>query len=239
MSWALVTGAGVRVGRAIARGLAEEGFDVICHANTSSLADTVTDVERAGRKAVALRGNLAEMSELVHLADMVKNELVEDGHALDVVVHNAGVFEKVEFGDVSLAAFRRMMGVNLEAPFFLTQELLPALAPEACVIFLADILAERCPPGYAHYMASKAGLVALTRSLAVEIAPHRVNAIAPGTVAFPADMDARARASIVSKIPAGREGRPEDIARAVNFLARSPFVSGQVIAVDGGRDAVH
>lgn len=223
---ALVTGAAVRVGAAIASKIASD-FDLVLCAGRSSLA---------GQSAVLkINADLKAPAEI----DRIVREVKALGRPLDLVVHNAGLWQKVPFGEISRADYRAMLGVNLDAPFFLTQGLLPMLAEDAAIVFVADILADRCPPGYAHYMASKAGLVALTKGLAVELAPRRVNAVAPGTVAFPPDMDQEVRDRILERVPLGREGTPEDVARTVRFIASSPFLSGQVIAVDGGRDAVH
>src|SRR5690606_29568455 len=138
--------------------------------------------------------------------------------------------------------YRSMQAINLEAPFFLTQALLPLLerGRSPLVLHIGDIGGERAEPGYAHYAVSKAGLVMLTRALAVELAPRiRVNAVSPGTVAFPEAMDEEARREILARIPMGREGDCEDVARAAVFLAlEAPYVTGQILAVDGGRSAL-
>jgi pteridine reductase len=135
-----------------------------------------------------------------------------------------------------------MNAVNVDAPFFVTQGLLPALqaAANPCVVHVTDIAAERPIGGYAHYSVSKGGLVALTRALAAELAPHvRVNAVAPGTVVFPEDFDEATRARFLAKIPMKREGSAADVAKAVRFLVcDAPYVTGQILAVDGGRSAV-
>jgi len=161
---------------------------------------------------------------------------------LDALVHNAGIFECVPFESIERERFARMQAINVEAPFFVTQGLLEELraAPAPCVVHITDIAAERPIPSYAHYSVSKAALVMLTRALAVELAPHvRVNAVAPGTVLFPEDFDADTRARFLARIPMHREGSAEDIAAAAAFLVESAgFVTGQVIAVDGGRSIV-
>jgi pteridine reductase len=127
------------------------------------------------------------------------------------------------------------------APFFLTQALLPSLraGKDPLVVHITDVGGERPVSHYAHYSVSKAGLIMLTRALAVELAPHvRVNAVSPGAVAFPEDFDAAAREAVLKRIPMGREGSVEDIARTIVFLAReAPYLTGQVITVDGGRSA--
>jgi pteridine reductase len=134
-----------------------------------------------------------------------------------------------------------MLAVNLDAPFFLTQALLPSLraAAQPLVVHLTDVGGERAESHFAHYSVSKAALIMLTRALAVELAPHiRVNAVSPGVVAFPESFDAAAREAVLQRVPMGREGSVEDIGRVVVFLAReAPYITGQVVAVDGGRSA--
>ncbi|MBM7113624.1 SDR family oxidoreductase [Archangium primigenium] len=239
MTTAFITGAGVRVGSAVARALGQAGYDLALHANRSaeSVRALAEEFEVLGRRVT------------VHTADLSRPEAVDAlgaevraAHpALDVVVHNAGLYAAVPFGAITRAQYQTMVGVNLDAPFFLTQALLPSLraGTSPLVVHLTDIAGERPVGGYAHYSVSKAGLIMLTRALAVELAPHvRVNAISPGTVAFPEDFDAAAREDTLRRIPLGREGSVEDVARAVLFLARdAPYVTGQVLAVDGGRSA--
>lgn len=234
---ALVTGAGKRLGLETARTLGRRGYTVIAHVNGS----------RDG--ADALRAELARDGVTVHVvqADLATVEgqgaLVAATTALapslDVIVHNAGIFERTPFEHIDRAAYARMQAINTEAPFFVTQGLLPSLraASNACIIHITDIAAERPIAAYAHYSVSKAALLMLTRALAVELAPHiRVNAVAPGTVLFPEDFDDEMRARFLARIPLHREGSATDVACAVAYLVDdAPFVTGQVIAVDGGR----
>jgi len=239
MGTAFITGAGIRVGSAVARALGRAGYDLALHANRSgdSVEALAEEFRALGRRVT------------VHAADLSRPEAVDDlgarvreAHpALDVVVHNAGLYEAIPFGAITRARYQTMLGVNLDAPFFLTQALLPSLraGTSPLVVHLTDIAGERPVSGYAHYSVSKAGLIMLTRALAVELAPHvRVNAISPGTVAFPENFDAAEREATLQRIPMGREGSVEDVARAVLFLAReAPYITGQVLAVDGGRSA--
>lgn len=238
--WAVVTGAGKRLGLEVARRLGRRGFTIVAHANGST----------AG--AEELRAELGAEGCHVHVvrADLASEEgqgaLVEAVRALtprlDAIVHNAGIFERVPFEAIDRARYARMQAINTEAPFFVTQGLLGELraAPAPCVVHVTDIAADRPIPGYAHYSVSKAGLVMLTRALASELAPHvRVNAVAPGTVMFPEDFDDETRARFLARIPLRREGSASDIASAVAYLVDdAPFVTGQVLAVDGGRSVV-
>ncbi len=236
MPLALVTGAGVRVGRAIAVALADAGFDLLLHAHRSREAagGVAAEVRRRGREAELVVADLSDPagpSELVAAVTAKRS-------SLDVLVNSAGLYERVRFADLTRAQVERMMRVNVEAPLFLVQGLLPLLeaAPSPCVVNVTDVAIARPYPGYAHYMTSKAALEELTKALAVELAPRvRVNAVAPGTVAFPDDFDAHKRARILARVPAGREGTPDDIGRAVVYLVRdAPYVTGHTLSVDGG-----
>ncbi|MBU8898029.1 SDR family oxidoreductase [Corallococcus sp. M34] len=239
MGTAFITGAGIRVGSAVARALGRAGYDLALHAHRSvaSLESLATELRSLGRQVTLYSADLADPDAVDALGARVRQE----HPALDVLVHNAGLFERIDFASISRAAYRRMLGVNLDAPFFLTQALLPSLlaGKDPLVVHLTDIGGERPVSQYAHYSVSKAGLIMLTRALAVELAPRvRVNGISPGTVAFPEDFDEAARHAILQRIPLGREGSVEDIARTVVFLAReAPYITGQIIAVDGGRSA--
>ncbi|AKU92948.1 SDR family NAD(P)-dependent oxidoreductase [Vulgatibacter incomptus] len=237
---AFVTGAGIRVGRAIALELARAGYDVILHAHSSraSLETLAREIRDLGRDAFMVSADLSDPAEVERLAHGVR-----DMHPrLDLVVHNAGIYEARPFDRVSREDYRRMQAINVEAPFFLTQQLLPSLnaSPAPSVIHLGDIGGERPVPGFSHYSVSKAALLMLTKALAVELAPKiRVNAISPGTVAFPPGLDSEAKQEILDRIPMEREGTVEDVAKAVVFLARhAPYVTGHVLDVDGGRSAM-
>lgn len=228
---ALVTGAGVRVGKAIALALARDGFDVIVHAGSSSLDDTVAQIEAMGRKAYVERADLSQDDEVDALAQRV----VKAHPKLDVVVHSAGVFEELAFKDITRERFRRMQRINAEAPFFLTQGLLPSLEG-ALVVHIVDVTAHRPIKKFAHYTMAKAALYGLTKALCVELGPRvRVCGIAPGIVAsFPKELDDAQQERIVNRIPLKRTGEPDDVARAVVFLARAPYMNGVVLPVDGG-----
>ncbi len=235
--WALVTGAGKRLGTGIARALAHRGFDIIAHVNESLRGAEVlrAELEGLGRRVEVIRADIATVEgqdDLVRRAKALTNSLA-------VIVHNAGIFERKPFHEIDREAYARMQAVHTEAPFFITQGLLAELRadPSPCIVHVTDIAAERPIAAYAHYAVSKAGLVMLTRALAVELAPHiRVNGVAPGTVLFPDDFDAETRARFLARIPLRREGRAADVAAAVVFLvADAPYVTGHIIAVDGGR----
>jgi pteridine reductase len=237
----LVTGGGVRLGRAMALGFAGAGCDVAVHYNRSAgpAHEVVVAVEALGGRAVALPANLRDPSACAPLVGAAVAAL----GGLDVLINSAADYGAAAFATLTLEDWERTHALNLRAPFLLTQAALPALRASArpgggCVLNLTDIAARRPAPGFAHYCAAKAGLDMLTRSMALELAPLvRVNAIAPGTVMAPEGMDEATLEGIRRTIPLGRFGRPGDIMEAALFLAlRAPYVTGQTLAVDGGRE---
>jgi pteridine reductase len=235
---ALVTGAARRVGAAIARRLHAAGANVVLHYRGADAEAAQLEKElnaaRAG-SAVRLKGDL--------LAPVAPKALVEAAlqryARLDILVNNASAFYPTAVGEIELGHWEELMGSNLRAPLFLAQAAAPQLAlAGGAIVNIADIHAERPLKGYVVYSLAKAGLVALTRSLALELAPGvRVNAVAPGAIAWPEDgqFEPGERERIVATTPLRRTGNADDIAQAVHFLCTAPFVTGQVLAVDGGR----
>jgi len=235
---ALVTGGARRVGAAIARRLHAAGAAVVLH-----YRDSAADAEHLAAELNALRGKSAATVKAELLAPIAPRALVAaalDGFGrLDVLVNNASSFFPVALGAIEASHWEELIGSNLRAPLFLSQEAAPHLAKaQGAIVNIVDIHAERPLKGYPVYSIAKAGLAALTRSLAVELAPAvRVNGVAPGAIAWPEDgqFPEEERRRIVGSTPLARTGTPEDIAGAVQFLACAPFVTGQILAVDGGR----
>lgn len=243
---ALVTGAGKRVGRAIAVELARAGFDLCVHYRSSrdEAELTVTACRDLGARAFLVQADLATAAGCAALVAGVRAEW----SALSVLVNNASRFDPVPFEQIDDATWHQMLGINLDAPFRLSRDLLPlmrAADPEAIdgpsgqgavVVHLCDIGAERPVRGYTHYSVSKAGLVMLVRSMAVELAPAvRTVGVAPGQVAWPPDYDTDKRARLTRRIPLGRVGDPDDIATLVRFLVlEGHYLNGVVVPVDGG-----
>lgn len=235
---ALITGAARRVGARIARCLHGAGYNVIVHyGHSADEAETLCNELNAARAASALclQANLGQVDNLADFA--WRAAAMWDG--LDVLVNNAAVFFPSPFHDASEAQWDELLGVNLKAPFFLCQAAAPFLHERSgCIVNIADLYAERPQPGYAIYGIAKAGVVAMTRALARELAPQvRVNAVAPGAILWPEqETDSARQAEILSRVALGRMGDPDDIARAVLYLAREAgYVTGQVLTVDGGR----
>ncbi len=235
---ALVTGAARRVGAAIARRLHAAGANVVLHyrgadAEAAQL-EKALNAARAG-SAVKVKGDLLAPVAPKALVDAALQRFAR----LDILVNNASAFYPTAVGEIELGHWEELIGSNLRAPLFLAQAAAPQLAlAGGAIVNIADIHAERPLKGYVVYSLAKAGLVALTRSLALELAPGvRVNAVAPGAIAWPEDgqFEPGERERIVATTPLRRTGDPEEIAQAVHFLCTAPFVTGQVLAVDGGR----
>ena len=183
----------------------------------------------------------ADLLDVEALSILVENTVDCFGR-LDALVNNASSFYATPLGSMDLAAWDDLIGSNLKAPLFLTQAAAPYLkAAHGAVVNITDIHAERPLAGYPLYCAAKAGLLGLTRALAIELAPEvRVNAVAPGPILWPdnSGFDSEMRDQIVDHTLLKRAGSPQDIARAVRFLLDdAPYVTGQVINVDGGRTA--
>ena len=154
-----------------------------------------------------------------------------------LLVNNASIFDSDETGHDALATWERLQAINLRTPYFLARAAAPLLAAhQGAIVNVGDIHADRPRAGYAMYGASKAGLLAVTRSLALELAPRvRVNGISPGAILWASTEAEGERSRALERVPLGRRGDPADIADAVLYLARAPYVTGHVLAVDGGR----
>ncbi|MSR36544.1 MAG: SDR family oxidoreductase [Gemmatimonadetes bacterium] len=232
---ALVTGGAVRVGRALALGLAEAGYDVAVHYHSSSAA--AREVERRitdmGRRATLLEGDLADPAQVAALAHAVRDRCGR----LDLLVNSASSFEEADLLDVDAEQWDRVMNVNLRGPFLLVRETAALLrASHGTVINMVDVLGLEPWTAHPHHSVSKAALLHLTKILARVLAPEvRVNAVAPGTVLLPEGSSPELEARERELTPLRRLGSPEDVLRAVLFLAASPFITGEVIVVDGGR----
>lgn len=239
---ALVTGGAIRVGGAITRALAAAGYRVWVHYHRSQGEAEELAAELAGRCVGSFRGDLAEESTRAALCGVVTEASGPAGGRVDLLVNNAAIFERGGFRERSDADLRRVHEVNFVAPVSLTRGLAGALSrARGAVVNILDVAAFQPWRGYFDHCTAKAGLAMATRALAVELAPEvRVNGVAPGTVAWPAEdpryaEGSEVRARILRAIPLGRIGSPEEIARTVVFLAQSQFITGQVVAVDGGR----
>ena len=234
----LITGAARRVGATIARALHGAGANVVLHFRSSgedaaSLAQEL-NAARPG-SAVLVECDLLEVAKLPALAETAAQAF----GGLDILVNNASTFYPTPLGDITESDWDDLIGANLKAPLFLAQAAAPALhSSRGLIVNLADIHGMRPLRRHPVYCVSKAGLIMLTKSLARELGPHvRVNAIAPGPVMWPEDgVDKELQAKIIDRTALKRPGSAADVARAVLFFAtEAPYVTGQILAVDGGR----
>jgi len=234
---ALVTGAGRRLGQAIAVGLARAGCDIAVHFHQSEIGASATAdaVVAAGRRAATLRADLADAAVAQGLARRAAELL---GGRLDVVVSSAAVMVRQPVEQITPESWDRTLDLNLRGAFFVAQGAIPFLrAARGKIVFLADVAAFEPWPNYLPHGVSKAGLVLLTRTLAKALAPEiAVNAVAPGPVLLPEDWDPDTRARVAQRTPLARLGHPDDVVAAVRFLVEgTDFVTGTTLVVDGGR----
>jgi pteridine reductase len=235
---ALITGAGRRVGAVIARTLHAAGYDLALHYRSSiDAARALADELERQRPASTLLLQ-AELAELATLAPLIEQLLAHYGR-LDALVNNASTFYATPVGSATPAQWNELFASNVQAPFFLSQAALPALrAARGSIVNLVDIYAERPLADYPLYCMAKAALAAMTRSLALDLGPEvRVNGVAPGAVLWPSEgKSAAEQEAMLARTPLQRAGTPQDVAGAVLWLLRdAPYVTGQILRVDGGR----
>lgn len=234
---ALVTGAGHRLGQAIATGLAEAGCDVAIHYHRSDAGarETASAVRAAGRQAALLAGDLADAGTATALAPRAADLL---GGRLDVVVSSAAVMTRQAVESITPDSWDAALDLNLRGAFFTAQGAIPLLRrARGKIVFLADVAAFEPWASYLPHCVSKAGVVMLTKALAKALAPDiAVNAVAPGAVLVPDDWSPDSRERMARTTPLGRLGAPADVVAAVRFLLEgSDYVTGSVVVVDGGR----
>lgn len=234
---ALVTGAGRRVGRALAVALGGEGMRVAVHYNQSDeeARETARLVSAAGGAAVLVSADLSRPDAPAALIADVVREL----GALDVLVNSAAIMQRTPLGSVSAEDWDSMFALNLRAPFFLAQAAAPHLASAAqggAIVNIADLAAFETWPGYIPHGISKAGIAYMTRALARTLAPRvRVNGIAPGPVLLPEGWSETDAAHLRDSTPLKRLGSPSDVTAAALYLLRADYVTGETLIVDGGR----
>jgi pteridine reductase len=239
---ALITGGAKRVGAAIGRLLHASGASLMIHYRSSAGEARALQDELNAIRPDSVALIQADLLDVGGLPSLV-NQTVATFGGLDVLVNNASSFYPTPVGSITMKDWDNLMGSNLIAPMFLSQAAAPELKKRrGCIVNIADIHAERPMKSYVVYSVAKAGVVGLTKSLARELGPLvRVNAVAPGPIMWPEDdpnFDEVSRQRIVSHTILKTAGGPDDIARAVRFFAiDAPYVTGQVLAVDGGRNA--
>ena len=230
---ALITGGAVRVGRAVALALAREGMDIAIgyHRSTAAARQTRRDLEALGVRAVCLRADLASAGAARRLA----HEAADTLGGLEVLVNSAAVFARTPLATLTPATYDRFLDLNLRGAFFCAQAAAELMRRRGgAIVNIGDAAAPHAWPEHIPYALSKAGMVALTRGLAVALRRHRiaVNCVAPGAVLRPESLS-RERWKAVTR---GREGSVDDVAAAVVFFATCPaYITGQILSVDGGQ----
>ena len=236
---ALVTGAAKRIGAVIARTLHAAGANVAIHYNRSAAEADALAAELNRSRANSAFTVAADMRDIAAVERMAAQVLERTGNRLHVLINNASNFYPTPIGTITLEQWDDLFGSNLKAPLFLSQALVPALrAARGVIVNIVDVHSQRPLRDHPVYGPAKAGLAMLTRSLAKDLGPDvRVNGVSPGAILWPDEgMSDALRAAIIKQTALKRAGTPEDIAAAVLFLVRdAPYVTGQIIAVDGGR----
>ena len=236
----LITGGAKRVGAAICRRLHAAGARLMLHYRSSAGEARLLQAELNRARADSVALIQADLLDIAKLPSIVEQTVLRFGR-LDALVNNASSFFTTTMGEIEPAQWDNLMGTNVRAPLFLAQAAAaPLRRSQGAIVNITDIHAERPLKHYLVYSTAKAALSGLTRALARELAPEvRVNAVAPGPILWPEDddsFDEVSRQRIISHTPLKREGEPDDVARAVHFLlAEAPYVTGETIAVDGGR----
>lgn len=231
----LVTGAGHRVGQAIAIALGTRGMRVAVHYNSHAegARETLRSIESAGASGEVFAADLTKSTSAARLVQDVATRF----GGLDVLVNSAAVMLRTPFGEITAEQWDEIMALNLRAPFLLAQAAAPHLRQaHGAIVNIADLAAFETWPAFIPHGISKAGIVYMTRALARTLAPHiRVNAIAPGAVLLPDDWREEDAARIRESTPLCRLGSPEDVVQAMLYLLRADYVTGETIIVDGGR----
>jgi pteridine reductase len=231
-----ITGSARRVGRIMALECAREGADVVvhCHRSRQEALSVVAEIQAMGRQALLVEGDQGEPTAVTRMVEEIHTRLGR----LTALINNAASFPKAPFEEITGEEFHAVIRTNLFGPFLCSQKALPLLrqASPGRIVNITDWSVERPYRDHAHYMAAKGGLATLTKALARELAPAvLVNAIAPGPVLEPEDLDDATRQKILQRIPVGRWGTPDSVAKALLFLLESDNLCGETITVDGGR----
>lgn len=233
---ALVTGAAKRMGRSIALRLAAEGADIAINYESSKpeALRVVEEIKALGRRAIAVQGDVSQRSDVQKLFAAVEAEF----GGLDILVNNAGMFFAAEFEALTEEQWDRILDTNLKSQFLCCQTAAPIMKRRGRgrIINISSLGGLLPWPAFTHYCVSKAGSIMLTRCLARALGPEiTVNSVAPGTIQFPGEAPDQ---DYIRKVPLHRAGTGDEIAQAVFYLATADFVTGQILAVDGGRSLV-
>ncbi len=233
---AIVTGSGQGIGLGIAKVLAQEGCNVVVSdINQETCDKAVEEIKALGGKSIGVVCNVANKNDVDHL---IKTTLDTFGQ-VDILVNNAGIYPSIPFLNMTENDWDKVIGVNLKSVFLCSQAAAKVMKEKSKIINISSIAASMAFSGLTHYCASKGGVNSFTKALALELSSKKinVNAVAPGAIETPgAKMNDEVKTGILKLIPANRMGKPEDIAKAVVFLASddADYITGQIITVDGG-----
>jgi len=230
---ALVTGGAHRVGRAIVMMLAGAGADVAVnyHAAAQAAAETVAEAGALGVDAWAVRCDVGDWEDVQAMSAAVRARF----GSLDIIVNSASLFLRTPFPSDEVDAWQQVRAVGLDGPYYVCNSLVPWMDEDGAIVNIVDNCIWRPYPNFIAHTVSKAGLLALTRALALELAPRiRVNAVAPGPVLPPERLPPDRRQVIADRTLLKRWGQPQDVAQAVKYLLEADFVTGEVLVVDGG-----
>jgi 3-oxoacyl-[acyl-carrier protein] reductase/pteridine reductase len=237
---ALITGGAIRVGRAITLGLAEAGANVVInyHRDAENAARTAQEAAPFGVSVLTVQADISDWEQVQHMFAQIHRKI----GPIDILVNNSSPFKPSPIPTDSIEAWQEVTGVLVNGAFYVAN--LAAVdmleKKQGAIVNIVDLTAWEAWPGYAAHVIGKSALLALTRQLAVDLAPHvRVNAIAPGPVLPPTDYSPEKIKRTAAKTLLGRWGRPEDISRTVNFLIESEYINADVITVDGGERYGH
>lgn len=238
MPIALITGAGCRIGKYLAQGLLAKGYQVFLHAHNSynDLLTWSSHHELSSHIISSIKADLSHEDGVAYLVNNIKATSL----SLDLIVHNASLYYPASFADINRHQLTEILSLNVMAPYFITQGLLGLMTKSSSIINIVDAMWFRARKHYTHYSISKAALAMLTRSLAIELAPHiRVNAISPGAIIFSKYETKKSIAKLTKRIPQQRHGHPNDILEAILYLSKASYVTGQILSVDGGRESMY
>ncbi|MGS2721520.1 pteridine reductase [Paraglaciecola aestuariivivens] len=232
-----ITGSAKRIGAHTARYLHSQGSKIVIHCHQSRLAAEQLCAELNAirpKSAMLVQGDLAELKNIKPIAQ----QAIDSFGQLDVLINNASTFYPTPIGSITEDDWQSLVGSNMQGPLFLSQQCAFALKQtQGCIVNMVDIHASKPLKNHTLYCMAKAALVTMTQSLALELAPEiRVNGVAPGAILWPdSPMSEQDKAEILQQVPAAKLGSMQDIAHCIKFLIDAPYVSGQIIAVDGGR----
>ena len=233
---ALVTGGASFLGRAISLKLAREGYELALHyqSSTKNIMKFAEEIKTFGARVLVVKADLRKVEKTPALVQTVFKEFKR----LDLLINNASLFYPTPLSNAKPSRWSELFNVNLFSPYFLSRAASPILKKfQGCIINITDIYGENpVLKDYSAYCVSKAGLITATKILAKELGPLvRVNAVSPGAIFIPGTYSRKQRETLINRSVLKRQGTPEEIADAVYFLSTHPFITGQVLKVDGGR----